>query len=48
MDDTARKEIERRLEQSRRLASSANDPTTSDRIKLLIADLERQQAGEKK
>jgi hypothetical protein len=48
MDDAARKEIERRMEQSRRLASTANDPTTSARINLLIADLERQQADKKK
>jgi hypothetical protein len=36
-------EIERRLEQSKCLLKHANDPTTKDRIRLLIGDLEQEQ-----
>jgi hypothetical protein len=37
-----KEELERRLEQSRRLLRSASDRTTSDRIGRLISDLERE------
>ena len=40
---TRKKELERRLEQSRRLLRSASDRTTCDRIGKLIGDLEREQ-----
>jgi TATA-binding protein-associated factor Taf7 len=37
-----RQELERRLEQSRRLAGEALDPVTQQRLKLLVQDLELQ------
>jgi hypothetical protein len=40
MTDPTRKELERRLEQSRRLAHSAADPTSSERLAALIKELE--------
>jgi preprotein translocase subunit Sss1 len=47
MTNPSRKEeLERRLEQSRRLLKDANDPTTKERISLLIGDLEQQQQQE--
>jgi hypothetical protein len=49
MIQNRKEELERRLEQSRRLFKNANDPTTKARIGLLIGDLERAQQleGEK-
>jgi hypothetical protein len=41
-----KEQLERRLEQSRRLLKDANDPTTKERIGLLIGDLEQQQQQE--
>ena len=41
-----KEEIERRLEQSRRLLKGANDRTTSERIGKLIGDLEQEQERE--
>jgi hypothetical protein len=47
MTNPSRKEeLERRLDQSRRLLKVANDPTTKERIGLLIGDLEQQQQQE--
>jgi hypothetical protein len=40
---TRKDELERRLEQSRRLLRGASDRTTSDRIGKLISELEREQ-----
>jgi hypothetical protein len=40
---TRKEELERRLEQSRRLSRGATDGTTFDRIGKLIGDLEREQ-----
>jgi hypothetical protein len=40
MTDPIRRELERRLEQSRRLAHCAADPTTSQRLAALIKELE--------
>ena len=37
-----RKELERRLEQARRLSSEANDDVTKERMQKLIRDLEEQ------
>lgn len=37
-----RKELERRLEQSRRLAAEPSDPLTTERLRALIADIEEQ------
>jgi hypothetical protein len=42
-----KEELERRLEQSKRLLKDANDPTTKKRIGLLIVDLEQEQMLEK-
>jgi hypothetical protein len=41
-----KKELERRLEQSKRLLKEVNDPTTKERIGLLIGDLEQEQTRE--
>jgi hypothetical protein len=47
-DQIARQEeIERRLEQSRRLLKEAADATTTARIDKLIGDLEQQRAEER-
>jgi hypothetical protein len=47
MSDQGRKEqIERRLEQSRRLLKVTNDPTTTERIDRLIDHLERERMHE--
>jgi len=47
-DRIARQEqIERRLEQSKRLSKCANDPTTTDRIGMLIECLEQEQVEER-
>jgi hypothetical protein len=45
--DIRKEQIERRLEQSKRLLQDAHDPTTKDRICVLIDDLEREQRLEK-
>jgi hypothetical protein len=42
-EHTRKKELERRLEQSRRLLHSVSDDVTRDRIARLIGDLEREQ-----
>lgn len=42
MDQATKKELSRRLEQSRRLDSSAADPTTHERLTQLIIDIEEQ------
>jgi hypothetical protein len=42
MTDERDREIERRLEQSKRLLRAAIDPTTSERIGRLIGELERE------
>jgi hypothetical protein len=36
-------DLERRLEQSRRLSKDANDPTTKERLDQLTGDLEAEQ-----
>lgn len=47
-DQIARQEeIERRLEQSKRLLKGGNDPMTTARIDKLIGDLEQEQEEEK-
>jgi hypothetical protein len=46
MFQSRKEELERRLEQSRRLLKDANDPTTRQRIGLLIGDLGQQQQQE--
>jgi hypothetical protein len=46
-DPVRREELERRLEQSRRLQRSAGDRTTSDRIGKLIDELEDEQQRER-
>jgi hypothetical protein len=38
--DSDRKELERRLEQARRMAPAGFDTTTSERLKKLVEDLE--------
>jgi len=44
MTDPSRKEeLERRLEQSRRLSKDVNDPTTKERLNKLTGDLEAKQ-----
>ena len=44
MTDPSRKEeLERRLEQSRRLSKDVNDPTTKERLNKLTGDLEAEQ-----
>jgi hypothetical protein len=42
MIQSRKEELERRLEQSRRLLRSAVDPTTSERIGKMIGDLEQE------
>jgi len=42
MTDERDREIERRLEQSKRLLRAAIDPITSERIGRLIGELERE------
>jgi hypothetical protein len=37
-----RKELERRLEQARRMAAEVLEPITSERLKKLVEDLEEQ------
>lgn len=41
-DSPDRKELQRRLEQSRRLAAEPNDPVTRERLEQLVKDLEEQ------
>jgi hypothetical protein len=48
INPTHKEELERRLEQSRRLSKGANDPTTHQRLAQLIDDLEKAQQQEKK
>jgi hypothetical protein len=40
-----REELYRRLEQSRRLSSTANDIVTQERLRALVADIEGQLAA---
>jgi hypothetical protein len=42
-----KEELERRLEQSRRLSKDANDPTTKERLNKLTGDLEAEQREQK-
>jgi hypothetical protein len=42
-EQNRKEELDRRLEQSRRLLRSASDRTTCDRIGKLIGELEREQ-----
>jgi hypothetical protein len=42
-----KEDLERRLEQSRRLSRVSNDPTTKERLDRLTDDLEAQQKQEK-
>jgi hypothetical protein len=44
--ESRKEQLERRLEQSRRLLKDANDPTTKERIGMLIGDLVREQQQE--
>jgi hypothetical protein len=37
-----RKELERRLEQAKRMAAGPSDPLTKERLKNLVEDLEEQ------
>jgi hypothetical protein len=47
MAGPSRKEqLERRLEQSRRLLKTVYDPTTKERIEILIDDLEKEEKQE--
>jgi hypothetical protein len=41
-ENSHRKELERRLEQARRVAKSQPDPLTRERLEKLILDLEEQ------
>jgi hypothetical protein len=45
-EQSRKEELERRLEQSRRLFRGASDKTTSERIGKLVGDLEREQQRE--
>jgi hypothetical protein len=47
VQNRGKEELERRVEQSRRLAKGANDPITTRRLVDLIDDLERQQQQQK-
>jgi hypothetical protein len=47
MTDERDKEIERRLEQSKRLLRAVNDPSTCERIGRLIGELELEKRIEK-
>ena len=42
IEKSDRKELERRLEQARRMAKEATDPLTNERLAKLISDLEEQ------
>lgn len=42
MSGEDRKELQRRLEQSRRLADQPSDPLTRERLTALVADIEEQ------
>jgi hypothetical protein len=42
MDDSDRKELERRLEQAKRMAAFAGDTVTNERLQKLVQDLEQQ------
>jgi hypothetical protein len=41
-EKSARKELERRLEQARRAVAALNDPVTTERLLKLVQDLEEQ------
>jgi hypothetical protein len=41
-DGNDRTELERRLDQARRMAAAAFDPLTKERLKQLVRDLEEQ------
>jgi hypothetical protein len=43
-----KEELERRLEQSRRLSKDANDPTTKERLDKLTGDLEAERQKQEK
>lgn len=40
--ESDRKELERRLEQARRMAAAVFEPVTKERLERLVADLEEQ------
>jgi hypothetical protein len=42
VESTDRKELQRRLDQSRRLATELSDPLTKERLNALVRDLEEQ------
>ena len=42
MADSDRKELERRLEQAKRMAAFAGDTVTNQRLQKLVQDLEQQ------
>jgi hypothetical protein len=42
VEKSARKQLERRLEQARRMAREQDDPLTKERLAKLIRDLEEQ------
>jgi hypothetical protein len=48
MVDLTRRELERRIEQARRLRATANDQTTSERLSQLIDDLSEKLRQKKK
>jgi hypothetical protein len=48
MDRRQRAELDRRLEQARRLALEPSDPLTRERLAQLIEDLERQLQDQRK
>ena len=45
VDGRQKEELYRRLAQSRRLASGANDPTTTECLTALISDLQKELAA---
>ena len=45
MADSDRKELERRLEQAKRMAAFAGDTVTNERLRKLVQDLEQQLRG---
>jgi hypothetical protein len=42
MEDNGQKELEKKIEQSRRLAAEPVDPLTKERLKKLVEELEKQ------
>jgi hypothetical protein len=48
MNDKPDKELKAEIEQTKRLASLAHDPTTTERLKALLEELVRQLGNDKK